>query len=125
MRLTTSSKPVASGRRRPRVLPHPEADDGRGGRGWKAASAARLRPDGAEYTRPAPERKRATYAASVRTVWLVGGALLAIAGLVFVLQGLDVDFAPKSGMTGDPLWVVLGSLAVVCGLALVVANRRP
>jgi len=61
----------------------------------------------------------------VRTVWLVGGALLAIAGLVFVLQGLDVDFAPKSGMTGDPLWVVLGSLAVVCGLALVVANRRP
>ena len=61
----------------------------------------------------------------MRTVWLVGGALLAIAGLVFVLQGLDIDFAPKSGMTGDPLWVVLGSLAVVGGLALVVANRPP
>ena len=84
-----------------------------------------MRPDGAEYTRPAPERKRAIYAASVRTVWLVGGALLAIAGLIFVLQGIYVAFAPKSLMTGDPLWVVLGSLAVVGGLALVVANRRP
>jgi len=61
----------------------------------------------------------------MRTVWLVGGVLLAIAGLVFVLQGLNLAFAPKSAMTGDPLWVVLGSLAVVGGLALVVANRRP
>ena len=83
-----------------------------------------MRPDGAEYTRPAPERKRGIYAASVRTVWLVGGVMLAIAGLLFVLQGLNVAFAPKSAMTGDPLWLVLGSLAVVGGLALVVANRR-
>ena len=61
----------------------------------------------------------------MRTVWLIGGVLLAIAGLIFVLQGLDVAFAPKSAMTGDPLWVVLGGLAVVGGLALVAANRRP
>lgn len=61
----------------------------------------------------------------MRTVWLIGGVLLAIAGLIFVLQGLDVAFAPKSAMTGDPLWVVLGGLAVVGGLALVVANRCP
>ena len=51
--------------------------------------------------------------------------MLAIAGLLFVLQGLNVAFAPKSAMTGDPLWVVLGGLAVVGGLALVAANRRP
>ena len=60
----------------------------------------------------------------MRTVWLVAGVMLAIAGLVFVLQGLNVAFAPKSAMTGDPLWVALGGLAVVGGLALVVANRR-
>ena len=64
------------------------------------------------------------YASRMRRLWLVGGVLLVIGGSVWVLQGLNVAFAPKSAMTGDPLWVVLGSLAVVGGLALIVANRR-
>ncbi|MDQ2934997.1 MAG: hypothetical protein M3R49_08490 [Chloroflexota bacterium] len=60
----------------------------------------------------------------MRIVWLLGGVLLAIGGCVWVLQGLNIAFAPKSVMTGDPLWIVLGSIAVVGGVALVGANRR-
>lgn len=71
-----------------------------------------------------PSARGGIYAWSVRKVWLVGGLLLAIAGLVFVLQGLNVAFAPKSVMTGDPLWIVLGILVAVSGVALVAANRR-
>jgi hypothetical protein len=60
----------------------------------------------------------------MRMIWLIGGALLAIGGSVWVLQGLNIAFAPKSVMTGDPLWVVLGIIAIVGGIALVGANRR-
>ncbi len=66
----------------------------------------------------------ATYASPVRMVWLVGGVLLMIGGSVWILQGLNVTFAPKSVMTGDRLWVVLGIIAVVAGVTLVAANRR-
>jgi hypothetical protein len=60
----------------------------------------------------------------MRMIWLIGGALLAIGGSVWVLQGLNIGFAPKSVMTGNPLWVVLGIIAIVGGVALVGANRR-
>jgi len=60
----------------------------------------------------------------MRMIWLIGGVLLAIGGSVWVLQGLNIAFAPKSIMTGDPLWVVLGIIAIVGGVALVGANRR-
>jgi hypothetical protein len=45
------------------------------------------------------------------------GALLALAGLVWILQGLGV-IVSSSFMTGDRLWVVLGGLAVAGGCAL-------
>jgi hypothetical protein len=64
------------------------------------------------------------YASRMRRVWLVGGVLLVIGGSIWVLQGLNVAFAPKSVMTGDPLWIVLGIVAVLGGAALVGANRR-
>jgi hypothetical protein len=64
------------------------------------------------------------YAARVRMVWLVGGVLLVAGGSVWVLQGLNVAFAPKSVMTGDPIWVVLGVVAVLGGVTLVSVNRR-
>ncbi len=66
----------------------------------------------------------AIYASPVRKAWLVGGVLLVIGGSVWILQGLNVGFAPKSVMTGDQLWVVLGLVAVLGGVALVAANRR-
>jgi hypothetical protein len=46
------------------------------------------------------------------------GLLISAGGAVWVLQGLRVAFAPRSFMTGDPLWVVIGALAVAAGLAL-------
>jgi hypothetical protein len=43
------------------------------------------------------------------------GIILGIVGVIWILQGLDVDFAPQSFMTGDRLWVVLGVVAVLAG----------
>jgi hypothetical protein len=60
----------------------------------------------------------------MRVVWLVGGLLLVVGGSVWVLQGLNVAFAPRSFMTADPLWVALGIVAVAGGVTLVSVNRR-
>lgn len=56
---------------------------------------------------------------------VVLGILLAGAGLVWTAQGLNLAFAPRSFMTADRAWVVIGVGAVVGG-ALVVerALRR-
>ena len=45
------------------------------------------------------------------------GVLLAVAGAVWILQGLNI-IVSSSFMTGDRLWVVLGAVAVVGGVAL-------
>ena len=51
------------------------------------------------------------------------GALTALMGLVFFLQGINI--LPGSFMTGDPQWAVYGAIAMVLGAGLVyVANRR-
>jgi len=53
------------------------------------------------------------------------GVLLALAGLVWVAQGLNLPFAPSSFMTADRTWIVLGAAAVLVGVALVGWARRP
>jgi hypothetical protein len=45
------------------------------------------------------------------------GILVAVAGGIWILQGLGV-IVSSSFMTGDRLWVVLGAVAVVGGAAL-------
>jgi hypothetical protein len=52
------------------------------------------------------------------------GIILGIIGVVWILQGLDVAFAPQSFMTGEPLWVVLGAIAVLTGGALLWRRAR-
>jgi hypothetical protein len=47
------------------------------------------------------------------------GALAALAGAVWIAQGLNLPFAPGSFMTADPLWVLIGAVALLSGLALV------
>jgi hypothetical protein len=55
---------------------------------------------------------------------LVTGLVLLLAGVVWVLQGFDVAFAPQSFMTGDPTWVVLGVLAMIIGIVLMWRGTR-
>lgn len=43
--------------------------------------------------------------------------LIAVAGVVWILQGLGV-IVSGSFMTNDRTWVVIGALAVVAGIAL-------
>ena len=49
----------------------------------------------------------------------VTGGVLAFIGVVWILQGFDVAFAPESFMTGDPIWIVGGLIAVVVGFGLI------
>ncbi|MEY2425396.1 MAG: hypothetical protein QOI61_968 [Actinomycetota bacterium] len=46
----------------------------------------------------------------------VGGALLCLMGVVWILQGLDIK--KGDGMSGHPIWAVLGVLLIVLGGAL-------
>ncbi len=52
------------------------------------------------------------------------GIILGIIGVIWILQGLDIAFAPQSFMTGDPLWVVLGVVAVLAGAAVLWRGAR-
>ena len=55
----------------------------------------------------------------MRTVAAVLGALLALGGAVWIAQGLNLPFAPRSFMTADRTWIVLGFVAVVVGVATI------
>lgn len=61
----------------------------------------------------------------MRTVATVFGALIALGGLVWIAQGLNLPFAPRSFMTADRTWIVLGATAVVIGVGLIAWARRP
>jgi hypothetical protein len=61
----------------------------------------------------------------VRIGQAVLGILLVVSGLAWVAQGLNLPFAPKSFMTADRLWVVMGAAAVVAGAVVVSRARRP
>jgi hypothetical protein len=53
----------------------------------------------------------------------VFGFLLAAAGLVWALQGADI--LPGSFMTGDPFWLVVGTICLLVGAGLLYfANRK-
>lgn len=47
------------------------------------------------------------------------GVVLVLAGTIWILQGLNVAFAPESFMTGDRAWSWGGAIAVVVGVGLV------
>jgi hypothetical protein len=102
-----------------------------GGEG-KAAGAALCAARRREYTESIPARKGSGMARSgyplrpMRTIAMVLGVLIAIGGAVWIAQGLNLPFAPRSFMTADRTWVVLGFLAVVLGFATFTwARRRP
>jgi uncharacterized BrkB/YihY/UPF0761 family membrane protein len=59
--------------------------------------------------------------------YLVPGVILALVGLVWTLQGMNV--LRGSAMSGSPLWGTIGPIVLVIGVVLivigiVVASRR-
>jgi len=60
----------------------------------------------------------------MRNVALIGGAGLVLAGLVWLAQGLDLPFAPRSFMTSDRSWILIGSVAATAGVVLIAWARR-
>jgi len=53
----------------------------------------------------------------VRLQFLIPGILLLLIGLVWVLQGADVIKGSQL-MSGKPVWLVIGIVVAVAGLAL-------
>jgi uncharacterized membrane protein len=60
----------------------------------------------------------------MRTLLVVLGAGLVLAGLVWVAQGLNLPFAPRSFMTSDRTWILIGAVTVVAGVVLIGWGRR-
>ena len=50
------------------------------------------------------------------------GALLAVIGVIWILQGINI--LPGSFMTGQMQWAVYGGIALVAGIAMLIAARR-
>ncbi len=57
-----------------------------------------------------------------RTVTLVIGVVLALLGLLWILQGLDV--IGGSGMSGHGIWAVIGLVVGALGVFLLVRTLR-
>jgi hypothetical protein len=57
-------------------------------------------------------------------VKMAGGVVLILAGVIWILQGCDVAFAPESFMTDDRQWVLWGALAAAFGGLLIWWDRR-
>ena len=60
----------------------------------------------------------------MRTLLVVIGGALILGGLVWIAQGLNLPFAPRSFMTSDRMWIVLGAIAVMGGGFLVWRGRQ-
>lgn len=55
------------------------------------------------------------YDRCMRVLLLVIGFVLVLGGLVWIAQGLNLPFAPRSFMTADRSWIVFGAIAVLVG----------
>jgi hypothetical protein len=53
---------------------------------------------------------------------IVAGVLVALAGVVFTLQGLNV--MGNSGMSGQTVWAVLGPVIAIIGLVVATVGVR-
>lgn len=58
----------------------------------------------------------------MRIALRVVGALLAVIGGIWFLQGINV--LPGSFMTGQMQWAIYGGIAFVVGVVLLIAARR-
>ena len=58
-----------------------------------------------------------------RWIFLVLGALLAIAGVVWIAQGLNL-LGQSGGMNGQHIWALIGLICVLAGLGFITAGVR-
>ena len=58
-----------------------------------------------------------------RWTFVIVGIVLVIAGVIFMLQGLDV-FGGSGGMNGNKTWAVIGPIIAIVGLVLLVTGAR-
>ena len=61
----------------------------------------------------------------MRTALVIAGAAMILAGLVWLAQGLNLPFAPRSFMTADRSWSFIGTVVAVAGVAVIGWVRRP
>jgi hypothetical protein len=92
-----------------------------GVRWWRRS----VRPDVGSIARAPPHCKCIGIGTigAMRIAALVIGTLLVLAGLVWIAQGLNLPLAPRSFMTADRTWVLLGAVTAVAGAALVGWSR--
>ena len=64
------------------------------------------------------------YDGPMRTALVIAGAAMILAGLVWLAQGLNLPFAPRSFMTADRSWAFIGAVVAVAGVAVVGWVRR-
>jgi hypothetical protein len=55
----------------------------------------------------------------MRVTLLAIGVLLVLAGLVWVAQGMNLPFAPRSFMTSERSWVLIGAITAIGGGVLI------
>ena len=58
-----------------------------------------------------------------RWIFLVIGLLLAIAGVVWILQGLNL-LGQSGGMNGQHIWALIGVICALAGLGFIAAGVR-
>ena len=58
-----------------------------------------------------------------RWIFLVIGVVLAIAGIVWILQGLNL-LGQSGGMNGQHIWAIIGVICVLAGLGFIAAGGR-
>jgi hypothetical protein len=61
----------------------------------------------------------------MRAILLVLGVVLVLAGAIWIAQGLNLPFAPRSFMTSDRAWILIGAATALVGVAITVVARRP
>ncbi len=60
---------------------------------------------------------------NARIIRLVLGILLALVGILWILQGADL-LGGNGGMNGKGIWIVIGAIVLVIGLALIAPLGR-
>ena len=58
-----------------------------------------------------------------RWIFLVIGVVLAIAGVVWILQGLNL-LGQSGGMNGQRIWAIIGLICALGGLGFITAGVR-